>query len=159
MDERIDFTRLQRSAPPEDLWPAIANELDRGGRRRFVQRAFAVAAMITVVVLASVLVDMPAPPTGANNPVAAPAELTLNELRAISARLETRLSDQRQSVVDGVELESLLWLESELAWLDEQLADAPTDSDLWRQRILLLQELNRRYAEGDWRRELLLASV
>lgn len=159
MDERIDFTRMQQAGPPEQLWLAIAGELDRQERHRYVRRAFAAAAMVTVVVLASVMIDVPAPPSGANNPVAAPAELTLNELRAISARLETRLGDQRQSVVDGVDLESLLWLESELAWLDEQLADAPADTDLWRQRILLLQELNRRYAEGDWQRELLLASV
>jgi hypothetical protein len=116
--------------------------------------------MVTVVVLATVLVDAPAPPAADPTVDAgAPAEVTLAELRATSAWLEERLSAQRQRPVGGQELESLMWLEAELAWLDEQLADAPRDQELWRQRVVLLNELNQRYAGGDWRREMLLASV
>lgn len=159
MDERIDFTRIQRPGPPEDLWPAIAEDLDRRGKQRFLRRFSAVAAMVAVVVLATVMVEMPAPPAPGDGPGAQPAGVTLADLRATSAQLESRLADQRQSVVEGIELEALLWLETELAWLDEQLADSPADRDLWRQRIVLLQELNLRYAEGDWRHDLLLASA
>lgn len=164
MDERIDFTQMQRPWPPEDLWPAIAGELDRRRKHRFVRRVSALAAVVTVVVLVALLIDAPAPPAGEQQ-IASPAtenasaEMTLADLRAASARLESRLSDQRQRAVGGMELESLLWLEAEVAWLDEQLADAPADRELWRQRVVLLQELNRRYADGDWRREMLLASV
>lgn len=159
MDDAIDFTRMKRSGPPESLWPAIAGELDRRGRHRFVRRVSALAATVTVVVLATVLVELPAPPPGAGEETVSVGEVTLADLRATSARLESRLSDQRQRVVGGMELESLLWLEAELAWLDEQLADTPADRELWRQRIELLAELNRRYADGDWRRDMLLASV
>ncbi|WP_376694738.1 hypothetical protein [Wenzhouxiangella sp. EGI_FJ10305] len=164
MDDAIDFTRMNRSGPPENLWPAIAGELDRRRRHRFVRRVSALAAVVTVVVLVTVLVDAPAPPAGGEPIASAPTDsgstgLTLAELRAASARLEDRLSDQRQRAVGGMELESLLWLEAELAWLDEQLAETPADRELWRQRIELLTELNRRYADGDWRREMLLASV
>ena len=159
MDDAIDFTRMNRSGPPDDLWPAIAGDVDRRRRRRFVQRFSAVAAMITVVVLATVMVEMPMPQVDGDSPAASRTGATLGELQAVSARLESRLSDRRQSVVDGVELESLLWLEAELAWLDEQLADAPADRELWRQRVVLLQELNRRYGDGDWQREMLVASV
>lgn len=164
MDDAIDFTRMNRPGPPDDLWSAIAGELDRRKKHRFVRRVSALAAMVTVVVLATVLVDAPTPPVGEEPIASAPAEsasseLTLADLRAASARLESRLSDQRQRAVGGMELESLLWLEAELAWLDEQLADTPADRELWRQRVVLLQELNRRYADGDWRRDMLLASV
>ncbi|MDZ7791448.1 MAG: hypothetical protein U5L08_13325 [Xanthomonadales bacterium] len=164
MDDAIDFTRLRQSGPPEGLWPAIAGELDRRRNHRFVRRVSALAAMVTVVVLAAVLVDAPAPPLGEERIASAPTEsassgVTLADLRAASARLESRLSDQRQRAVGGMELESLLWLEAELAWLDEQLAEAPADRELWRQRVELLAELNRRYADGDWRRDMLLASV
>lgn len=159
MDERIDFTRIQQVGPPEDLWPAIAGALDRRHRRRLVRRFSALAAMITVIVLATMMVEMPVPPSAPGGEMVRNTEVTLADLRATSARLESRLAEQRQSVVDGMELESLLWLEAELAWLDEQLADSPADRELWRQRIELLAELNRRYAEGDWRRDMLLAGV
>lgn len=159
MDDAIDFTRMNRSGPPDDLWPAIAGELDRRRRHRFVRRVSALAAMVTVVVLASVFVQMPAPMPAPGEAPSSPEPWTLAELRATSSRLESRLADHRQSPVDGLELESLLWLEAELAWLDEQLADSPADRDLWRQRVELLAELNRRYADGDWRREMMLASV
>ncbi|MEE4304681.1 MAG: hypothetical protein V2J19_11045 [Wenzhouxiangella sp.] len=159
MDDAIDFTRLERSGPPGDLWPAIAGELDRRRRHRFVRRVSALAAMVTVVVLASVFVQMPAPTPAPGEASSSPEPWTLAELRAASSRLESRLADHRQRPVGGLELESLLWLEAELAWLDEQLADSPADRDLWRQRVELLAELNRRYADGDWRREMLLASV
>lgn len=159
MDERIDFTRIQQVGPPEDLWSAIAGGLDRRHRRRLVRRFSALAAMTTVVVLATMMVEMPVPPSAPGGEMGHTTEVTLADLRAISARLESRLAEQRQSVVDGMELESLLWLEAELAWLDEQLADSPADRELWRQRIELLAELNRRYADGDWRRDMLLASV
>lgn len=159
MDERIDFTPLERAGPPEQLWPAITGELNRRSRRRLMQRVSALAAMITVVVLATVMMEVPTPPAGSGDPLASPSVASLADLRAASADLESRLADRRQSVVDGAELESLLWLEAELAWLDEQLADSPADRELWQQRIELLQELNRRYAGGDWRHELLLASI
>lgn len=159
MDDAIDFSRVQGACPPDDLWPAIAGELDQRRKHRFVRRVSALAAMVAVVVLATMLVGVPAPPTGDKQIASAPAGVTLADLRALSARLESRLSDQRQRAVGGIELEPLLWLEAELAWLDEQLADSPADRELWRQRVVLLQELNRRYADGDWRRELLMASV
>lgn len=158
MDDTIDFTRVKRTGPPDDLWPAIAGDLDRRRRGRIARRISALAATITVVVLAAVMVEMPPPPDD-DGPGASVAGVTLADLRAASARLESRLSDRRRSVVDGIELESLMWLEAELAWLDEQLADAPADAGLWRQRIELLQELNRRYDGSDWRREMMLASV
>jgi len=159
MDDAIDFDRLEGSGPPEGLWPAIAGELDRRRRHRFARRVSALAALVAVVVLASVFVQMPTPTSEPADESAAPVEVTLAELRAISARLEAGLADHRQRPVDSLELEALLWLEAELAWLDEQLADSPADRDLWRQRIELLAELNRRYADGDWRRDMLLASL
>lgn len=159
MNDAIDFTRVQGAGPPDDLWPAIAGELDRRRKHRFARRVSALAAIVTVVVLAAVLVGAPAPPAGDEQIASAPTGVTLADLRTVSARLELRLYDLRQRPVGGIELEPLLWLEAELAWLDEQLADSPADRELWRQRVVLLQELNRRYADGDWRRELLLASV
>lgn len=159
MDERIDFARLPSPRPPESLWSAIAGELDWRRRRRHTARFSALAAMLAVIVVASVVVEMPAPPNGTSGETARPAQMGLAELRATSARLESRLADRRRGVVDSMELESLLWLEAELSWLDEQLTDAPADPELWRQRILLLSELNRRYAEGDWRHEMLLAGI
>lgn len=159
MDERpIEFDRLTSPAPPDDLWPAIAGELDRRRRGRGVRRLGAVAAVIALVVLAVVVVERPVPPNPEAGAGGATVE-TLAELRAASARLETRLAEQRMRVVDGGELESLVWLEAELAWLDEQLAEAPADRELWRQRVELLRELHRRYAGGDWRNEMQLASV
>lgn len=159
MDEAIDFTRMNRTDPPEDLWPAIAGELGRRRRHRLVRRVSALAAMVMLVVLASVFVQMPVPTDDTAVEPPAATEATLAELRAISARLEAGLADHRQRPVGGLELEALLWLEAELAWLDDQLADAPADRDLWRQRIELLAELNRRYADGDWRRDMLLANL
>ena len=165
MDNAIDFSRMPDSAPPDDLWPAITGELDRRGRRRFVQRLSALAAMVTVVVLATVLLDAPPGPGPGYGPDpvagqgAGASEVTLAELRAQSAVLEASLSRQRQRVVDGAGLESLIWLETELAWLDEQIMDDPDDRGLWRERVGLLIELNRRYAEGDWQQGILLASV
>lgn len=164
MDDAIDFNRVQRPGPPDELWPAIAGELDRRRKHHFVRRVSALAAMVTVAVLMTVLIEAPAPPAGEEWIAGVPTESavtepTLADLRAASALLETRLSGQRQRAVGGLELESLLWLEAELAWLDEQLAEAPSDRELWRQRVALLTELNRRYADGDWRREMLLASV
>lgn len=157
MDERIDFTRTRPMEPPEDLWPAIAGELDRRGRNRFARRVWTIVAAFLVVVLAVVLT--PAPRVTTESETAGAGATRLEALQAQSARLESRLAGYRGGVVESNALEGLFWLEAELGWLDEQLTRSPGDADLWRQRIELLEELNRRYARDHWASEVFLAGI
>lgn len=157
MDERIDFTRLEQSAPPGDLWPAIAEKLDQRRKRRFMQRLSALAAAVLLAALAVVVIQSPQPLVDGDAVSAQAVEL--ESLQARSARLESRLAAYGDGVVGGGSLEGLVWLEEELGWLDAQLAESPGDIDLWRQRLGLLEELNQRYARDHWGNEVLLAGI
>lgn len=157
MDERIDFTRLERPGPPDDLWPAIATELNRRRRRRLMQRTSALAAAVLLAAIAVVVIQSSQPLVEGDAATARVGEL--ESLQARCAHLESRLAAHGDGLVVSGSLEGLVWLEEELAWLDAQLAESPGDIDLWRQRLELLKELDQRYARDHWGNEILLAGI
>lgn len=157
MDKAIDFSRLTQSKPPADLWPAIAGELDRRRKQRFMRRLLAATAVFLLAALVVVITQAPDVANEGRLPTA--QSVRLDGLQARSARLEAELSTYRRGVVESDSLESLVWLEVELGWLDSQLADSPDDPGLWRQRVELLQELSRRYAREHWGNEILVAGI
>jgi len=157
MDKAIDFSRLAQARPPADLWPAIAGELDRRRKQRFARRMFGAAAVFLLAALAVLVTQVPQVATDDQPPAA--QSLRLDDLQARSAQLEEALAFYRSGVVESDSLESLVWLEVELAWLDSQLAGAPEDSHLWRERVELLEELGRRYASEHWGNDILVAGI
>ncbi len=156
MNERNELNSLPEIDPPPALWSAIRGELDRrrASRRNSRILMLAVAAAI-VLALAPLFFGQPDPSLpGIDQPVAAGEVDELVKARALSALLEAELRQRRHGTVSARSLESLLWLETELAWLDARLADQPSDLDLWRQRIELLSELNRHHYSDHWHAEV-----
>lgn len=152
--DSLDLNSLPRLDPPAGLWPAIAADLERRRRpRRAAWLTLAAAASVAVLVL-GVLALAPNPQPGSITP----AEPTLDQVVAVSASLEDRLSRQRDGLVDGASAESLAWLESELGWVDTQLSEQPRDIELWQQRVALLGEMTRRYERQNWQNQLQLVS-
>lgn len=153
-NESPDLKSLPRLDPPAGLWPAIAADLERSHRPgRAAWLSLTAVASVALLVLAALVLapDQDSPPI-------TPAGPTLQQVVAVSASLEDRLRRQRDGLVDGAAAESLAWLESELGWVDTQLAEQPRDIELWQQRVALLGEMTRRYERHNWQSQLQLAS-
>ena len=72
--------------------------------------------------------------------------------------LEASLRRQNLGAVNTASVESLVWLENELGWLDTRLASNPNDLDLWQQRNQLLEEMNQLYGRNSWQAQMQQAS-
>jgi len=175
----FDLAALPELRPPTDGWIAISAELKRQGRRRQQWLSgLALAATITLVV--GVVSMMPrvdiVPPSSDSSESA--AEITadsqsgalakdtlgsenLASLQRLSRRLEQNLSYlstgmgavPAEMVVYQVELEDLV------AQVDAAISLQPESSELWRQRVNLLMDLNKIYGVGLRRDESHVASL
>jgi len=152
----LQLRSLPQAAPPRDLWPAIAAELDRAADSRWRQKFWprlAIAASLVAVALGLALLR-PAPQGDAQDP----ALDRLARLQSVSGALESRLQGHRDTVLDARTVDTIARLERELAWLDLQISESPDDPGLWAERVVLLSEITERYMRSDWRAELMLAS-
>ena len=152
----LDLTSLPELDPPEGLWTAIADDLDRRTpavppRRSWVP--LAMAATVAALALSITLLRPDALPEAGRD-----ANDSLLRLQAVSAALETQLDAYRDGVVSATTVDAIARMEQELAWLDAQLSESPDDPALWAERIALLGEMNQRYLRADWRSELMLAN-
>jgi len=153
--------------PPPALWASIRSELDqRQTARRHRRGTFSASAVaaVAVAVLAVVinLVHQPnlSPGPDSTSILAMSAdESALIQARQVSALLEASLRRQNLGAVNTVSVESLVWLENELGWLDTRLASNPNDLDLWQQRNQLLNEMNRLYGQSSWQAQMQHASL
>lgn len=151
----LNLRNLPTPEAPDDLWPAIAAELEQApARQARPYVSIAVAAALVVAVASIALHSVPDNPT--TTTTAANPELL--QARAASARLEQVLRGQRDGMLDATSVESLAWMEQELGWLDVQLADSPSDTRLWQQRANLLAEMASQYQRNNWQTEIQLAS-
>lgn len=172
-EDPLNLRSLPLVAPPEDGWSAIESELLDGHKRRTLARvgggALAAAAAVTLafgLYLGQhdrsatepdpIPTGQPALAANAADPVtgAPPAEPELNDLIAMSQRLEGGLRAYRSrygdlpagALVYQVELEDLI------AQVDEQLSMNPDSPALWSQRVNLMLDLSTLY-ENSLRRE------
>ncbi len=152
----LGMKSLPELDPPEGLWPAISDDLDRRAPAAAPRRGWvplAMAATVAVLALSISLLrphGLPDPTGGASN--------QLVRLQAVSAALESQLDAYRDGVVSATTVDVIARMEQELAWLDAELSESPDDPALWAERIALLGEMNQRYLRADWRTELMLAS-
>ncbi len=158
-DDTNPLNNLPRLEPPAALWPAVRGELDQRRRdrqfRRWAQASMAVAAvavLTVVVVLIQQPADHPFDTLAADDPA-------LIEARQFSAAMEAQLRQQHLGAVSSASVESLVWLENELGWLDTRLASQPNDIELWQRRAVLLAEMNRLYERDSWQAQLQLTSI
>ncbi|NKI34051.1 hypothetical protein HFP89_02575 [Wenzhouxiangella sp. XN79A] len=152
----LNLKSLPELDPPEGLWPAISDEMERRGRSTTPRRSWvplAMAATVAVLALSITLLRPDALPEARLD-----ANDALLRLQAVSAALETQLDVYRDGVVSATTVDAIARMEQELAWLDAQLSESPDDPALWAERIALLGEMNQRYLRADWRSELMLAS-
>ncbi len=159
---RLD--RLPALDPPPALWSSIRSELDqRALDRRHKNRGW-LAAGLAAVLLLSVSIGLlddrkskgaPGPGSAASLP---PEDPQLVQARRLSAALEAGLRRSQHSSVSSGSVESLVWLENELGWLDMRLANQPDSLALWQRRIELLGEMNRLYSRNDWQTQMQLTS-
>jgi hypothetical protein len=158
------FENLPTLDPPPTLWSAIRSDLDRRSRARRLRRAgwiTSAAAAIAVLAIVVHLSPLPDPDTGSVATEPAGAEISdqsLIEIRQLSALLEARLRQQHFSAVSSNAMESLVWLENELTWLDMRLASHSDDLELWQRRTELLAEMNRLYERNHWQTQMRQAS-
>jgi hypothetical protein len=144
--------------PPPALWRSIEGELDRQHSARRQRRwAIASSAVAAAIVLAVVvgLVQQPA----IQPPAMPDSDPALVQARQVSALLEAQLRQQHYGAVNTSTVESLVWLESELGWLDARLASDPNNLELWQRRTELLGEMNRLYGQSHWQSEMRLTSL
>ncbi len=160
----LNLNSLPPLDPPPALWASIRSELDqRQTARRHRRGIFFASAVAAVAVLAVVinLVHQPdlSPGPESTSIVAMSAdESALIQARQVSALLEASLRRQNLGAVNTASVESLVWLENELGWLDTRLASNPNDLDLWQQRNQLLDEMNRLYGRNSWQAQMQQAS-
>ena len=163
-DHQRKFEDLPPLEPPPALWSAIRSELDQRGRARRLRlggwlASAAAAVAVLVVVVHLVQFPDPATDTDAMTPAVADAnDSSLIQVRQLSALLEARLRQQHFSAVSSGSVESLVWLENELTWLDFRLASQPDDLELWQRRTELLAEMNRLYEYDNWQSQMRLTS-
>lgn len=158
------FENLPPLDPPPALWSAIRSELDQRARARRLRRTgWLASAAAAVAVMAFMVHLMPFPnpvtePAVTESVVAETGEPALIQIRQLSALLEARLRQQHFSAVSSGSLESLVWLENELTWLDIRLASQPDDLELWQRRTELLAEMNRLYQHDNWQSQMRLTT-
>lgn len=139
--------------PPPALWRAIETELDQQQTSRRHRRWALMSSSIAAVVVLAVVVSLVRQPD--IQPPAQPgSESALVQARQISALLEAQLRQQSLSAVNTSSVESLVWLENELGWLDMRLASNPNDLQLWQRRAELLGEMNQIYGRGSWQAQM-----
>lgn len=144
--------------PPPALWRSIEGELDRrqtGRRQRrwaIVSSAMAAAVVVAVAVGLIQQPEIQPPAWPGNDPA-------LVQARQVSALLEAQLRQQHHGAVSTSAVESLVWLESELGWLDVRLASDPKNLELWQRRTELLSEMNRLYGQNHWQSEMRLTNL
>jgi len=149
--------------PPAALWSAIRADLDQRRRARrqrlhgWIGSALAASLLVGVILAPPDLnPDRPPPAEAFATPDEQPG---LNQARQLSALLESGLRERHWRPLNAASVERLVWLESELGWLDARLHDQPGSLDLWRQRIELLGEMNRLYADKYWQADVLNTSL
>lgn len=167
-NDPLKLRNLPDPAPPQGLWSAIAENLDTAGRdepTRDPRPALLAGAWLPAAVAASllvaVLVMLIASPLGTapdRSTDRSEAPSALAQARSESAGLEKLLRHQRDGVLDASSVESLAWMETELGWLDLQLADSPADTGLWQQRVELLEQMAQQYERNSWQARIQLAS-
>lgn len=153
-NDPLNLRKLPTSTPPDDLWPLIAAALVKPPRtraRRYLPAAL--AASLAVALIGIQTIDL-----ADDQPISSTDTSELQMARAASARLEKLLRRQRDGLVDATAVESLAWMEQELGWLDVQLADSPSETRLWQQRVDLLAEMAGQYERNDWQARMRLAS-
>lgn len=161
---QTDFKHLPPLDPPPALWSAIRSELDQRSRARRLRRtgwvasAAAAVAVLAIVINLVHLPDRATPPAATETTIADSGDPSLTQIRQLSAVLEARLRQQHFSAVNSASVESLVWLENELAWLDIRLASDPNDLELWQRRTELLAEMNHLYERSNWQAQMQLTS-
>jgi hypothetical protein len=170
----LGLQQLPERRAPAALWPAIEARLQPQAKRRprsawlELAAAAAVAALIVVQLSPAPLSDSDPETLTANETgsQATPAldkleddSLPLDAAQRLSAVLEAELQRSRRHALPAEALAGLVWTETELRLTDELLAEDPANVELWRQRIGLLGELNRRYQRDHWQQDLRLTSI
>lgn len=174
----LGLRNLPERGAPAALWPAIEARLDPSARQRprsgwLGLAAAAAAAALLVVLLPPALSPERGSETLAANQArsqAVPARndpgenrddgsLPLDAAQRLSALLEAELERSRGHSLPADALAGLVWTETELRLTDELLAEDPANVELWRQRISLLGELNRRYQRDHWQHDLRLTHI
>jgi anti-sigma-K factor RskA len=149
---------LPTLGPPPALWPAIRSDLDRHQlNRRFRHWAQASMAVAAVAVLAVVTVLIYHPDHSTDIVLA--DDPALVQARQLSAAMEAQLRQQHLGAVSTASVETLVWLENELGWLDTRLASNPNDIELWQRRAWLLSEMNRLYGLNSWQAQMQLTNL
>jgi len=156
-NDPLNLKDLPELDPPGELWQSISQAMDEQGfdqpsRRRWLPVA-AVAATAGIALCLGVLMQGDGLPDRASS-----QQTTLAQLQAVSASLERELSRYRDGVISAASADSIARIEQELGWLDTQINQTPEDPALWIDRIALLDEMNQRYSQADWRNQLMLAS-
>jgi hypothetical protein len=173
-EDPLNLQSLALVSPPRDGWPAVAAALRDDARRRSLGRyaagALAAAAAVTLALGLSLRGPghdaapaegrlageapaaraMLAPADVAGATVESGAQDSLDAMIALSQRLEGRLRHIRadagslpaSAVVYQVELEDLV------VQVDEELSRQPDSLPLWNQRVALLLDLERLYANS-----------
>ena len=167
-EDPLNLGSLPMLKPEDDGWPAIETALLAQNRQHRVRRIAggALAAVATVVLAVTLMVEQPFTPAEPTQPDSAqmPApeettsaplrEPTLESLIAMSQQLENRVRFYRDRVGDlpsgalvyQVELQDLI------VQVDEQLSINPGSSELWGQRVNLLLDVTQLY-ESSLRRD------
>jgi hypothetical protein len=129
----------------------------RARHRGWLVSGLAAALALTVGIA---LLQAPSmPPTTIETAESTTAGAELIQIRQLSALLEASLRQQQVGAVSTGALESLVYLENELGWLDIRLASQPADLALWQRRIELLDEMNRLYSRNHWQTQMKLTSL
>lgn len=154
----LKLRRLPPLDPPEELWPAVARQLDDRLKRRKPARwlPLGVAAGLALMTLGILQLTPPGEPAPMV-PQTTAADPLLRLQRA-SAGLESQLDDYRDGVLSAPTADTIARMERELAWLDLQISEEPGDTALWAERVALLGSMLQRYLREDWRADAMLAS-
>lgn len=144
MNERdpMNLSGLPQYLAPDELWPSIERRLRSGSGRKQAIALAAAAALLLAILFAWI------PERAPDEPAATQAGLAA--YWHASARLETELDQLESAVLDAGAVHRATQLENRLAWIDHQLGQAPDDIELWRRRLLVLDELNDVYANQAW---------
>jgi hypothetical protein len=158
-----ELQALPQLSPPPALWSAVCDQMDRQAlARRSRHRGWMVSGLAAALALAvgiGVFNSPSMPPSALETASSTPASTELIQVRQLSALLEASLRQQQVGAVSTGALESLVYLENELGWLDIRLASRPGDLELWQRRIELLDEMNRLYGRNHWQTQMKLTSL
>ncbi len=154
---------LPQLSPPPALWAAVRDQMDQQAlARRSRRRGWMISGLAAALALAvgiGVFTTPSTQPPALDTASSTPASTELIQVRQLSALLEARLRQQQVGAVSTGALESLVYLENELGWLDIRLASQPGDLELWQRRIELLDEMNRLYSRNHWQTQMKLTSL